>query len=281
MKRKKRIWIYALLLLAAAAAAVVIWQWRNLRTLHAVITTDEQTAAQNLEAQSEKERTLLEHYDIAITPPTMKQREDLLKGRVSAEEIKQSLGLLPGDGVSAAPEDSGPGNAASEAPSSGTAASDQTAPGGTASNQTAPEDPDMPSQGSPASPAAPDGVPEEPVDPEARAKALLEDCVRSMYALQVDLFEQLGTYRQEAIAEWESLPESERTEKRKLSIGYGVLDRCEALEAQADGEVRALLDACRESLTALGVSADVVDDLWDNYSDEKHAARVYYLSQYA
>ena len=71
MKRKKRIWIYVLLLLLAAAAAVVIWQWKTIRTVHAVVTTDKETAAQQMEAQSEKERELLEQYEIAVTPPTM------------------------------------------------------------------------------------------------------------------------------------------------------------------------------------------------------------------
>ena len=245
-KRKKRIWLWVLLLLLAAVAAAVIWQWRNIRTVHAVITTDKQTVVQELEAQGEKEQAILDHYEISVTAPSMEQREALLKGKVTAQEIKEALGLLPPDPEAA--EDPAPGQ----------------------------DTPAEPASSEPGAPAR-----ENADDPQARANAVAEDCVRSLYALQADLFEQLSEYRKAALREWSDLPPEERTTQRKLAIATDVYGQCEALEKQADAEVRALLDSCREELSALGASTDIVDEMWKAYTDEKDAARLYYLSQYA
>ncbi len=243
MKRKKRIWIWALVLLLAAAAAAVLWQWQSLRAVHTVLTADEQTIAQELESTAEQERELLDRYEISVTPPTVQQREDLLKGRLDAETLKQQMGLLPED-----------------------------APG-----QSAPEAAGSPSAAAPEPPAPA----ETPDDPEAKAAALVEECVRSLYTLQVDMLAQLAGYRQDALDEWSALSKEERTQTRKMQIALDGLDRCEALEKQSDAEVRAMLDACREALSALGASTDVTDELWDGYSREKQATKTYFLSQYA
>ena len=245
MKRKKRIWLWLLLLLLAALAALVIWKWQTIRAVHTALTADEETIVQELETQSEKERAILEHYEIAVTPPTMEQRDDVLKGKLSGEELKQQLDLLP------------------ETP--GTPA------------QTAPEASE-PSD-SPAGAAAPE-EPEEPEDPAARAAALVEECVRSLYALEVDMLEQLGAYRQDALDEWTALDPSERTSTRKMQIIFDGLDRCEALESKSDAEVRDMLDSCRTELTSLDASTDVIDELWESYCTEKQSTKSYFLSQY-
>ena len=248
MKRKKRIWIWILLIVLAGIAAAVIWQWNNIRTVHAVLTTDPQTASENLSAQSDKEQALLEQYKISVTPPTAKQREDLLMGKVSAEEVKQALGLLPGaSGGSSAAEDG-------QTPSAG---NEQTAPGGSS-----------------------DGIPAAP-DEAADAQSLLDECVRSLYAMQADLLEQLSTIRQTALDEWVALDPDARTSARKVSIVSDVLEQCEGLEKQADAEVRALLDSYRAQFEALNEPTDVFDELWNYYGEEKHASRLYFLSQYA
>lgn len=246
MKRKKRIWLWILLIVLAAAAAAVIWQWKNIRTVHAVLTTDTQTAAENLSAQTEKEQALLDQYKVAVPPLTAKQREDLIEGRASAEEIKQALGLPAGE--SAAP---------GQAPSA--ADGQPLSPG---SEQAAPADTTQ--------------TPEEPVD----AQTLLDECVRSLYAMQADLLEQLGAIRQAALDEWVALDPDERTSARKVSIVSDILDQCDGLEKQADVGVRALLDSYRAQFEALDEPTEVFDELWDYYGEEKHASKLYFLSQY-
>ena len=244
MKRKNRIWLWVLLLLLAAIAAAVIWKWQTVRTVYAVLTTDEQTAVQELEAQSEKEQEILDRYEISVTPPTMEQRDKLLRGKLSAQELKEELGLVSG----------------SE---------------GTPEQTASPAAPGSPSQGA-AAPAAP----ELPADPQAQAAAIVEECVRSLYALEVDMIELLGSFRTDALNEWTGLSDSERTSTRKMQIIMDGLDRCEALEAQTDAEVRAMLDACRSELSSLGASTDVIDELWDSYTEEKLVTKTYFLSQY-
>ena len=258
MKRKKRIWIYVLLLLLAAAAAVVIWQWKTIRTVHAVVTTDKESAAQQMEAQSEKERELLEQYEIAVTPPTMQQRDDLIRGKLSAQELMEQLGLVPAEAASDGP-------AASEEP--GVSAAEDPAAAQTPASST--------------QSSASSTVPEASADPADRAQALIEDCVRRLYVLEVDLLSQLGSFRQDAVNEWNALDKSERTSTRKISIALDGLDRCEELERQSDADVRALLDACRSELEALGASTEIIDELWNSYAEEKETTKTYFLSQYA
>ena len=240
MRRKKRIWLYVLLFLLAVIAAVVIWKWQTIRMVHTVMTADKETIVQELETQSEKERDLLERYDIAVTPPTVQQRDDLIQGKLSGEELKQQLGLTP---ASATPA------------------------------QAAPETskPDEPQQPEPA---------EDPDDPEAKANVIVEECVRSLYALQVDMISQLGAYRQAALDAWAALEPSERTAARKMDIVVEGMNRCEALESSSDAAVLDLLDSCRGELAALGASTDVIDELWESYSAEKQATKSYFLSQY-
>lgn len=238
MKRKRRIWIYVLLLLLAVIAAIVIWQRENLRTVRDVLTNDEQSAAAQLQARQEKDQDVLQRYDVSVTPPSIAQQEDLLRGKASAQEIKQQLGL---DAQSPQPSD-GPAEAEAEAP--------------------------------------PEGEPEAEAAEAPDAQTLVEDCVRRLYAKQLDLMEELGSYRQSAILAWDDLSPEERTDARKMSIAYDGLEKCQALEKQADADVRAMLDECRAQLEAIGASADVVDELWESYLEQKHASRVYFLSQY-
>lgn len=247
MKRKRRIWIFILLLVLAAIAAVVIWQWNNLRTVHSVLTTDEETAVQNLQTQHEKEEEILARYDISVRPPSVQQQEDLLRGRISAQEVKQQLGLTP-----------------SETPSETSSETPEDAPDAAETPKTEAE------------PSAQ----ETPDDPEARAQAAVEACVRSLYSLQVDLIEQLGAYRTAALREWDSLSAEERTNTRKAKIVAEGMEKCTALEKQADADVRALLDGCKAELTELGAPTDVIDELWEGYLEEKEASKLYFLNQY-
>ena len=256
MKRKKRIWLWLLLIVLAAIAAAVIWQWKNIRTVHDVLTTDPQTASQNLSAQSDKEQALLEQYKITVTPPTMKQRTDLLEGRASAEEIKQAMGLLSDESAASGQT---PSSGSDQAPSAG---NDQTPSAG--NEQAAPG-------------SASDGTPGEPADPQA----LLDECVRSLYAMEADLLAQLGTIRQSALDEWVALEPDERTGARKVSIITDIMEQCDSLEALADADVRALLDSYRAKFEALNEPAEVFDELWEYYEEEKHASKIYFLSQYA
>ena len=245
MRRKRRIWICILLLVLAAIAAVVIWQWNNLRMVHSVLTTDEETAVQNMQTQHEKEEEILARYDISVQPPSVQQQEDLLRGRISAQEVKQQLGLTPDE----TPED------ASDAPD-------------TSDTSDTPE------------PEAEPAAQEANDDPEARAQAVVEECVRSLYGMQVDLIEQLGAYRTDALKEWDSLSAEERTSTRKAKIIAEGMEKCTALEKQADAGVQALLDECRAELSELGASTDVIDELWEGYLEEKEASKLYFLNQY-
>ena len=201
MKRRKRIWIYVLLILLAAAAAVVIWQRQNIRAVYTVVTADKEAIARDLEAKDTEKQALLDRYDVSVTLPTMEQREQMIKGKLSAGELKQQMGLLPAD----EPDGAGAGKT------------------GTPSATGKPSGTGKPSATGKPPAAAPQSAdaPEAPGDPAALADALVSDCIRSLCELQADMLAQLGSYRQDALNEWNALSkEIEEIQAKWRTIGF-------------------------------------------------------------
>lgn len=86
--------------------------------------------------------------------------------------------------------------------------------------------------------------------------------------------------KQEAIDEWTALPASERTESRKIKIGYEGLSKCYVLEAQCDKQVKDILNLYEAELKKIGKDGSIMDKLWDIYCGEKERAKIYYLGKY-
>lgn len=115
---------------------------------------------------------------------------------------------------------------------------------------------------------------------EETAEELINTCVAELYACQVDIMETLSALKQEALDEWYALSPEERTSTKKKEIGLAGLNKCYALEAAVDDQVREILERYRARLDAMDADDGVLDDLWDYYSKEKAAEKAYYLDKY-
>ncbi len=247
MKHKKNvIFLCILLFVISALVGVGIWQRENVRAVAMILTTDSDAISDHWIAQQDMQRKFLEDHHITVKIPTPQQNEDLLDGRVSAAEVKQAQGLP------STPEAFFPDFQASTEDSS---------------------------SGQSGSIAQADGAVEE-LSPPNRAEELLTACTQSLYGYRVELFEQLGVLKSEALAQWSSLPEEERTKLRKLDIALDGLSKCYSLEAELDAKVKALLDSYRKELEALGADTEMIDQLWQQYCEDKQATKTYYLDQY-
>ncbi len=124
---------------------------------------------------------------------------------------------------------------------------------------------------------------EPPANPSVQpltSSQLIDECVRKLYSIRIDLIARLGALRADAINTWEALSENERTDSRKAEIIFDGLLQCSDLEVETDDMVDALLNAYREKLSALGEDTAVIDQLWLYYCDDKATTKAYYLNQY-
>ena len=96
MKTWKKVILIVLALLLAALVGLYVWQGENIRALIKVLTTDSETIARELTDIRDQHRHELEEaaqtqiYVPAVTP---QQSEDLLDGKVTADQVKEELGL--------------------------------------------------------------------------------------------------------------------------------------------------------------------------------------------
>lgn len=115
MKRWKKVVLVVLAVLVVGIGGLAVWQWKNLKAVHSALTTDKDTLAQNVQDKADEHREALESSGITVTPPSVQQNEDLLDGKVSADEVKEALGIvtLP---VQAGQQDSTPAPEQSDSP---------------------------------------------------------------------------------------------------------------------------------------------------------------------
>lgn len=93
MKRWKKVLLTVVVVLAAAVAALAIWQRDNLKAVHTALTTDREILAQDMQEKADKHQKVLEDSGVTVIPPSVQQNEDLIDGKVSADEVKDALGI--------------------------------------------------------------------------------------------------------------------------------------------------------------------------------------------
>lgn len=219
MKGKK--WII-LLAVAGLLAALAVWQWSNIQALYLYLTMDRENIAQQMDdTRHNHQQSLEKDYDITVKAPSLEQSNDLLDGKVTPEEVKESLGIAP---------------------------------------QT---------------PAEPQSQPSKKT-----AEELKNECVAELYALKVDVMARLGTMKQELLSKWKALPKEQRTQKKKVELGYEALEACYDYEAEVNKQVRAILEKYRPLLKEIGADTEILETLWKQYCEEKASEKAYYLDKY-
>ncbi len=102
---------------------------------------------------------------------------------------------------------------------------------------------------------------------EAEVKALL----RQLYSVKARAEAELNSCIAGAKAEFKSLPESQQTQARKISIVLARSGRLYAMQASYDREVESIVSQMRAILTANGQSTALADQAMASYKAQKSA----------
>ena len=185
--------------------------------------------------------------------------DKLLSGEITLEELadeaeasasapQQETGAVSSPAGSSASS----GSAASRTESSSTASSSKQETAGTANSGTE-------------KPASSSGKQEAGY--EAEVKALL----RQLYSVKARAEAELNSCIAGAKAEFKSLPESQQTQARKISIVLARSGRLYAMQASYDREVESIVSQMRAILTANGQSTALADQAMASYKAQKSA----------
>ena len=166
----------------------------------------------------------------------------------SASAPQQETGAVSSPAGSSASS----GSAASQTESSSTASSSKQETAGTANSGTE-------------KPASSSGKQEAGY--EAEVKALL----RQLYSVKARAEAELNSCIAGAKAEFKSLPESQQTQARKISIVLARSGRLYAMQASYDKEVESIVSQMRAVLTANGQSTALADQAMASYKAQKSA----------
>lgn len=245
MKRWLKILIGIVLVIVLIIAGLAIWQWDNIRAAYTAFTSDAETLTAQLEVQRQEQQETLSEFNVTIQALDAAQTGDLLDGKVSAEEVKASLGITQQMIDEAKAETS----------------TDTGRKGGSKK---------------PSKPATKDTG----KSVQEQANDLMNKCAAELYACEVDLMAQLGEMKQSALAKWFTIPEQDRSDDKLISIGLTGLEQCYDLEVRADKEVKAILARYRTQMKSLGVSTTALDDIWKYYCEKKANQKAYYLNKY-
>ena len=233
--------LFAAVLVAAVAFAVR--QRENLKLLYSAKTSSTEEIVVKAETSKQEQQKVLKDKGVDVAPPSLEQLDGLLDGKTSADDVKQSLGLTD--------------SPRSTDPTEQKPQEDGTKPEEKTSEQT------------------------ETAEQRAKkAQEYIDQCVKALYAYEVDLMSDLGALKQQAIDEYMALPAEKHTKESRVSIGLKYLNICYDMEVVADGKVQGLLKQLRSDLTAIGAETDIADTLWLHYCEEKSTAKEYYLSKY-
>ena len=102
---------------------------------------------------------------------------------------------------------------------------------------------------------------------EAEVKALL----KQLYSVKARAEAELNSCIAGAKAEFKSLPESQQTQARKISIVLARSGRLYAMQASYDKEVESIVSQMRAILTANGQSTALADQAMASYKAQKSA----------
>lgn len=193
--------------------------------------------------------------------------DKLLSGEITLEELTGEAAASSGgeqEAAASAPQqetgavsspansDTSPAASASRTESSSTASSSKQETAGTANSGTK-------------KPSSSSGKQEASY--EAEVKALL----KQLYSVKARAEAELNSCIAGAKAEFKSLPESQQTQARKISIVLARSGRLYAMQASYDKEVESIVSQMRAILTANGQSTALADQAMASYKAQKSA----------
>ena len=198
--------------------------------------------------------------------------DKLLSGEITLEELtSEAAASNSGEqeaSASAPQEDAGAASAPEGSSASSGSAASRTESGSTASSGKQENTTGTSSSGTAAAtekPASSSGKQEAAYEKEV--KALLQQ----LYSVKARAEAELNSCIAGAKAEFKSLPESQQTQARKVSIVLARSGRLYAMQASYDKEVASIVSQMRAILTANGQSTALADQAMASYKAQKSA----------
>lgn len=245
MKRWLKILIAIFIVIVLLIAGLAIWQWDNIKAAYTAFTSDAETITTQMETKRQEQEQAMSEFNVTVQALDAVQTGNLLDGKVSAEEVKASLGITQ-----------------------------EMLDQAKAETEVQPEK-------KPAKKNKKSSKPKVDVkSAQEKANDLMNKCAAELYACEVDLMAKLGEMKQSALAKWFIIPPEDRTDDKLISIGLTGLEQCYDLEVSADKQVRGILARYRTQLESLGVATTALDDIWKYYCEKKANQKAYYLNKY-
>ena len=198
--------------------------------------------------------------------------DKLLSGEITLEQLtgetaasssgeQEASASVPQEGADS--ESSSEGSAASSASSASRTESSSTASSGKQENTTVASS----SSTAAATEKSASSSGKQEAGYEAEVKALL----KQLYSVKARAEAELNSCIAGAKAEFKSLPESQQTQARKISIVLARSGRLYAMQASYDKEVESIVSQMRAILTANGQSTALADQAMASYKAQKSA----------
>lgn len=198
--------------------------------------------------------------------------DKLLSGEITLEELTdETAASNSGEqeaSASAPQEDAGAASAPEGSSASSGSAASRTESGSTASSGKQENTTDTSSSGTAA-------ATEKPASSSSKQEAAYEKEVKALlqqlYSVKARAEAELNSCIAGAKAEFKSLPESQQTQARKVSIVLARSGRLYAMQASYDKEVASIVSQMRAILTANGQSTALADQAMASYKAQKSA----------
>lgn len=259
-QRTARTVLLTVLVLLAIVSGMLAWRFReeikafgvsrqySTKELEDQLAGNDQTIRDAVEASS----------DVTVRAPTDEEREALRDGSLTQEELIDRL-----TGSNAATEPKPP------AEQTGTAAdpakSDSTKPTG---NQPVPDKPEKPAETKP-----------EPTAEQKDYQKKLSALVAQVYVLREEYVGALEDMEAAAKADYNALPESQRTSTKLAPLVSDYLARATGLEKECDGRMDGIIAEMEKLIKENNGDMSLTDTVFNTYVNEKSLKKAWYLSR--
>lgn len=122
---------------------------------------------------------------------------------------------------------------------------------------------------------------EEQVEDVDEEQTRVAELLAEIYILKARFASSLDGLKNSAAAEYKALPEDERTDSMKQTIGMKYLQLALGLEGECDGLMNNLLAEIETELKNTGGDLSLVSDIKTIYANEKSLKKAEYLSMYS
>lgn len=303
-----------ILILILVAAAILGFKFRShIKAAIIWLTTSDEDIQKNIDKAKDKQTEVLNNSGFYASKEL---DEALTTGKITAEEHTQILiGNLTLEDVLAKQETSSPNQPGVETPQDETQNSDETQINDTQTEDTSPaekpetdsdegqskepsgnsevkqEDGKKPADKTPGKSDPPvNDKKEDAVKPStgtaqqtqtgSDADKRIAELVTKMYVLKADYTGAVEGVVSSMKADYSKLPAEQRTKSAKQSIAAGYMSKINAMEAQCDAQVNAIVTELRQILKENGRDMSLADAIVSTYASEKENTKAYYLSTY-